>query len=784
MAGIREMIAEGLGLDISGPHVKDDVNTLIEGYSRNNDGQVTPGIVIGDVRTAAENIVDNLPRASAGYDFKHEVLDCGKDRQETAIDIFSKGAAAECLPNRYWENIDNWAHAIYSVAGNMFEERAFGNGIEGYRDFEKGMPRHNIHAVAEALGKEDETVKFLAENGTAKDFRDYMIDVRNNPDHPDDIEEGVWTSYTVQNDPLDNGHNGAAVHGCTRDLSGRIFTEVANAVENGTFTHFDRDGIMREMTAIYRADGMTNDEKIDVQNACAKSGCTDRDYPQDVSAICRSDVDNKADVLTRYFESNDGIYKNDLTRLCRSDIENKAEAVHDFISIPVDMEGSSNLTGIISNALHPGEEADLKEKFDAMMDEVQEKYDAGILTVDGFAEICAEYGFGRDRFNESNISIPQEGGNVMLRGEYNPVTDDYAYYETDGRGLSNVIESVNEKEHADTRDAIESAFALKEGTSVSYFGSDDPWEMDHSAFAVTVHGENGDNAVAFGINPEHLNEYDISCDMKHIDSDLHVVKERPSETVARGNDFGDIRRDMRSIAKENGAFHTFDISYRPYFTPGGEAEYYADGKLIAKEEADADWKYDSLMTRYDFMLQFAEHEDGIGAISEKTESDGPYSDMHVLLNDIALFEGRLPDPAYLDSETEEKIDEAMEKISSDLDRDGIGRYADASSGNEYLLEKTDGDGGTFSYAIIAPSSDENGGYEAFRTGSKEEALEYMKAVAVMPDIRETVANERKRAAFDDKEEDSVSKENKDDADRQEYGEDEDIDDDDRNEWND
>ena len=100
---IRTMLKKNLGLEDY------QVKMLIHMYAIRHKRKINPSKIEEDVKFISNCMLQNIPYIYKDYDVAHELLDCGKDRQEKAIyNLLHEDGyklALEYLPNRYYENV-------------------------------------------------------------------------------------------------------------------------------------------------------------------------------------------------------------------------------------------------------------------------------------------------------------------------------------------------------------------------------------------------------------------------------------------------------------------------------------------------------------------------------------------------------------------------------------------------------------------------------------------------------------------------------------------------------
>lgn len=243
---VRKDLMEKLGVE------KKEVSNLISTYARNHNGQVNVKEIKEDVEKIASSMIYGLGTIYKDYDVKHEILECGKDRQEEAImslllEDEERDLALQYLPNRYYENVDTWAMTFYHTAQKKLSEILDG-GIEEYRNFVDELPYENINRVANTFDLENEVAKFLAVNGNQSDFQKFMTDV----------------------EPIRNSEK-AERRSCPRNISKKLFRELQEEVKENDSVSFSRRDIMRGLSSIHNNKTLTQTEKEQLQDSFIKN---------------------------------------------------------------------------------------------------------------------------------------------------------------------------------------------------------------------------------------------------------------------------------------------------------------------------------------------------------------------------------------------------------------------------------------------------------------------------------------------------------------------------------
>ena len=273
---IRTELMESFGI------TKEEAVALIRTYARNHNGQVNLTQIKKDVEHIVDTMIHNVGNVYKDYDIQHELTECGKDRTQEAMRTLmgtpeNEELVESYLINRYANNVGIWADTFYKAAQKKILE-TLDKGIESYRDLVKQLPYENINRVANTFGIELDVADFLSINGTPEDFQKFMTSTRPLRKN-DDIER----------------------KGCPKDLSDKIFTELQIEDHYGTLNCFSRDGIMRGLSSIYNATGLTPEEKEKAQNLFIRD-FLEHGYEEEFIRLCRTEIPQKFEVMQEYLQ--------------------------------------------------------------------------------------------------------------------------------------------------------------------------------------------------------------------------------------------------------------------------------------------------------------------------------------------------------------------------------------------------------------------------------------------------------------------------------------------------
>ncbi len=291
--GIRSELMETLGID------KYEVSKLIATYSRAHNGTVNARQIKEDIDKITSSMIYELGTIYKDYDVRHEILECGKDRQEDGIMSLlgdkERELALSYLPNRYYENVDTWALTFYHATQKRLLKILDG-GIDEYRKFVDKLPFQNINRVARTYGLESEVAEFLATNGHQKDFQQFMTDVQPVRDRETELMEQYvpnWSGKTERKS-------------CPQNLSSRIFKKLQEQMqENGTVS-FGRESIMRGLSTIHNNKQLTEVEKEQLQDLFISHSLRD-EVDDNFIRLARTENLTSFDTLKEYLEMDSNI---------------------------------------------------------------------------------------------------------------------------------------------------------------------------------------------------------------------------------------------------------------------------------------------------------------------------------------------------------------------------------------------------------------------------------------------------------------------------------------------
>ncbi len=250
---IRNELVETLGIE------KDEAAKLIATYARNHNGNVDVTQIEENIEKIVNSMIYELGTIYKDYDVKHEILECGKDRQEEGImsllDDENQELALSYLSNRYYENVNTWALTFYHATQKQLLKILDG-GIEAYREFVNKLPYQNINRVARTYGIESEIAEFLSINGSQKDFQQFMIDIQPIRDEETQLMEKYVSNWSGKTERKS----------CPQNLSSKLFKKLQEQLqENGTIL-FERESIMRGLSTIHNNKQLSEIEKEKLQD--------------------------------------------------------------------------------------------------------------------------------------------------------------------------------------------------------------------------------------------------------------------------------------------------------------------------------------------------------------------------------------------------------------------------------------------------------------------------------------------------------------------------------------
>ena len=254
---IREDLMEALGV------TKEEASKLISTYSRNHEGKVNIAEIKKDMERITDSMIYELGTVYKDYDIKFEILDCGKDRQESAIlellDDEEREIALSYLTNRYSENVNTWALTFYHIAQKKLLKILDGN-MKEYREFVDKLPYKNINRVVRTYGVESEFAVFLAKKGREEDFEQFMTDIEPIRDEEAELMEKYVSNYSGKIEERK----------CPKNLRDKIFRKIQDEVKiNGTIT-FERENIMKGLSSIHNNRNLTQKQKENLEDLFIK----------------------------------------------------------------------------------------------------------------------------------------------------------------------------------------------------------------------------------------------------------------------------------------------------------------------------------------------------------------------------------------------------------------------------------------------------------------------------------------------------------------------------------
>lgn len=292
---IRTTLKKNLGLK------DEDIKRLIHMYAIRHKGKINPKEIEGDVKEIANCMLQNITDLYKDYDVAHEILECGKDRQEEALrSLLTKEnyrKALEYLPNRFYINVDNWVSTFYLVAKNEFSKILEGD-VEDYRKFVENLNYKNINRVANFFRMEADVVKFIARNGDIKDFQEFMTDI-----------EPVRDSNTSER------------RGCPSKISKKLFESIKNK-DTEEKINFNRKNIMRILSIIHKREDFSDEQKQNLEKIFIEN-FSDFVYDTNLSTLLNSVNSIKYETIKEYIDYSKGREEDEKTKFFLDILQNK-----------------------------------------------------------------------------------------------------------------------------------------------------------------------------------------------------------------------------------------------------------------------------------------------------------------------------------------------------------------------------------------------------------------------------------------------------------------------------
>ena len=294
---IRENLMKNLGL------TSEQVKKLIHIYAVNNKGKINAKKIEEEVKTIANLIIKNVPYLYNNYDIGHELLDCGKDRQENAMYsmLMEEGykLAVKYLPNRWSVNVDEWVRMFYDTAKKEFSKILDGD-IDSYRKFVNSIGYKNINRLAEFFNMEDEIAKYIIREGEFKDFQILMTD-----------ERPVRDSDKAQR------------RSCPSKLSKKIYESLKNTDSNENI-RFSRKNIMRILSKIHNKENLTEEQKEELQEKFIEN-LSSFSFDRNLVTILNMDNLSEYETIKFYMENAKGKVVEEKNKMFLNILQNKLE---------------------------------------------------------------------------------------------------------------------------------------------------------------------------------------------------------------------------------------------------------------------------------------------------------------------------------------------------------------------------------------------------------------------------------------------------------------------------
>ena len=378
---------------------------LIKAYARNHSGKIDVNQIIEDIRSLSNKMIYEVGQLD--FDVRHEILRCGKQRQQLAVynmlgDEESENLAAQYLLNQYYENVDDWAHTFYSSAQSQIQT-ILDSEIEHYRDFVSSVPSHNIYRVARAFNMERNIVEFLAKNGTIDDFKHFMSGA--NPSKG----KGKVKKYPDF-------------------LCEQLFQQIQDSVNEGSFKHFDRAELLKGLSFVHRNSSLTDSQKIELQE------------------------------LFSYQFFRDKINDDRCYNLMRASFPNNFEFIKNFLEVASELNYYEK-EELLKQPMCEDMEEEFKSQYSALLEKLDESLEKGELDLERFTTLLNSSGLSQYErigiYSRKENEELEEGEIEIVALATNPVTGKEMYISQDGSRLSEIIGYVNERSKENARNQLE-----------------------------------------------------------------------------------------------------------------------------------------------------------------------------------------------------------------------------------------------------------------------------------------------------------------------------------------
>ena len=273
---------------------EDEAKQLIKAYTKNNNGNWDIIIIEKEIEKVAKKMIESIVEFDNASEVKHELLECGKDRQYVAIISLlgsrEKEIADKYLPSWYAYDVNTWTMTFYKVAQAKLKEMLDG-GIEKYREFEEDCLYGDTNKVASLFNMEEEFASLIVKEGNKEDLEKFMSTMYITKD-------GNWKRRI-----------------CPKRLVSKIFDKIKEAQDENPEDleiPFERDRIMKDLTSIYSCVEFTEEQRSEIEDLYLKSYFTGK-LRGHFDNFVYSKMDDKYEAIKKYIE------------LCNEDEGNKFE---------------------------------------------------------------------------------------------------------------------------------------------------------------------------------------------------------------------------------------------------------------------------------------------------------------------------------------------------------------------------------------------------------------------------------------------------------------------------
>ncbi len=398
---IRNDLMEILGIR------KEEAEKLIATYSREHNGKIDVERIKEDVNKITNSMIHELGWIYNSYDIRHEMLECGKDRQAEAItslleDDDEKKLALSYLPNWYYLNVDRWASTFYHATQKNLLDTLNG-GIEEYRKLVDELPYENINRVARTFNMESKMVEFLAKNGQQEDFQKFMTDIEPVRDYDEELMDKYVINYSGK----------TITKSCPQQISDKLFKKAQEKVKKDDKVVFDRENIMRGLSAIYNNKKLSKDEKDELQDL----------------------------FMTKSLEKN---VNNEFTRLVKKEDYSNFNILKQYLNMKPDISWEEK-EKFINNQILLKKKKEMKKVYNEFLENIENKSKTEEITPEVFIDELVKSPLSKNGRNELMIMQDEKTKKEeLVVSTKNPIIwGEELNIKVDGTKLKELINSIN-----------------------------------------------------------------------------------------------------------------------------------------------------------------------------------------------------------------------------------------------------------------------------------------------------------------------------------------------------